>query len=89
LICLEKRTVLSPVQIWANTDCGLKTRRWEAVQPALITMAEAARVVRADLALFLRGDELEAPFKLRTVDRSQVISCALVPSRIDVLLGQF
>ena len=43
-------TVLSPVQIWVNPDCGLKTRRWEEVRPALIAMAEAARVVRADLA---------------------------------------
>jgi len=43
-------TVLSPVQIWANPDCGLKTRRWEEVRPALIAMVEAARVMRADLA---------------------------------------
>lgn len=43
-------TVLSPVQIWVNPDCGLKTRRWEEVRPALIAMAEAARVVRADFA---------------------------------------
>ena len=43
-------TVLSPLQIWVNPDCGLKTRRWEEVRPALIAMAEAARVVRADLA---------------------------------------
>lgn len=43
-------TVLSPVQIWVNPDCGLKTRRWEEVRPALIAMVEAARVVRADLA---------------------------------------
>jgi 5-methyltetrahydropteroyltriglutamate--homocysteine methyltransferase len=43
-------SVLSPVQIWVNPDCGLKTRRWEEVRPALIAMAEAARVVRADLA---------------------------------------
>ena len=40
-------TVLSPLQIWVNPDCGLKTRRWEEVRPALIAMAEAARVVRA------------------------------------------
>jgi 5-methyltetrahydropteroyltriglutamate--homocysteine methyltransferase len=43
-------TVLSPVQIWVNPDCGLKTRRWEEVRPALIAMAEAARAVRVDLA---------------------------------------
>jgi 5-methyltetrahydropteroyltriglutamate--homocysteine methyltransferase len=43
-------TVLSPVQVWVNPDCGLKTRRWEEVRPALIAMVEAAWVVRADLA---------------------------------------
>lgn len=43
-------SVLSPVQIWVNPDCGLKTRRWEEVRPALNAMVEAARVLRADLA---------------------------------------
>jgi 5-methyltetrahydropteroyltriglutamate--homocysteine methyltransferase len=42
--------VLSPDQIWVNPDCGLKTRRWEEVRPALAGMVEAARVVRADTA---------------------------------------
>jgi 5-methyltetrahydropteroyltriglutamate--homocysteine methyltransferase len=28
---------LSPDQIWVNPDCGLKTRKWEEVRPALIT----------------------------------------------------
>jgi 5-methyltetrahydropteroyltriglutamate--homocysteine methyltransferase len=42
--------VLSPDQIWVNPDCGLKTRRWEEVRPALAAMVEAARVVRADTA---------------------------------------
>jgi 5-methyltetrahydropteroyltriglutamate--homocysteine methyltransferase len=42
-------TVLSPDQIWVNPDCGLKTRRWEEVRPALNAMVAAARVVRADL----------------------------------------
>lgn len=39
--------VLSPTQIWVNPDCGLKTRRWEEVRPALIAMVEAARTLRA------------------------------------------
>ena len=38
--------VLSPAQLWVNPDCGLKTRRWEEVRPALIAMVEAARTVR-------------------------------------------
>ena len=43
-------TVLSPAQLWVNPDCGLKTRRWEEVRPALIAMVEAARTVRAGTA---------------------------------------
>jgi 5-methyltetrahydropteroyltriglutamate--homocysteine methyltransferase len=38
--------VLPAKQIWANPDCGLKTRRWEEVRPALVAMVEAARIVR-------------------------------------------
>jgi len=38
--------VLSVGQIWANPDCGLKTRRWEEVRPALIAMVGAARALR-------------------------------------------
>lgn len=38
--------VLSPAQLWVNPDCGLKTRRWEEVRPALVAMVEAARVMR-------------------------------------------
>jgi 5-methyltetrahydropteroyltriglutamate--homocysteine methyltransferase len=33
-------------RIWVNPDCGLKTRRWEEVRPALIHMVEAARAMR-------------------------------------------
>src|SRR6266404_6273364 len=40
-------TVLSPAQIWVNPDCGLKTRRWEEVRPALIAMVVAASAVRS------------------------------------------
>lgn len=38
--------VLSPSQLWVNPDCGLKTRRWEEVRPALTAMVEAARAMR-------------------------------------------
>ena len=37
-------------RIWVNPDCGLKTRRWEEVVPALRNMVEAARQVRAEIA---------------------------------------
>ena len=38
---------LAPDQIWVNPDCGLKTRKWDEVRPALINMVEAARQARA------------------------------------------
>jgi 5-methyltetrahydropteroyltriglutamate--homocysteine methyltransferase len=34
-------------RLWVNPDCGLKTRRWEEVRPALEHMVAAARSVRA------------------------------------------
>jgi 5-methyltetrahydropteroyltriglutamate--homocysteine methyltransferase len=33
-------------QIWVNPDCGLKTRRWEEVIPALKNMVKATQVLR-------------------------------------------
>jgi 5-methyltetrahydropteroyltriglutamate--homocysteine methyltransferase len=43
-------TVLSPSQVWINPDCGLKTRRWEEVIPALKVMVEAAKAARLQVA---------------------------------------
>jgi 5-methyltetrahydropteroyltriglutamate--homocysteine methyltransferase len=37
-------------RLWVNPDCGLKTRRWEEVRPALANMVTAARTLRAELA---------------------------------------
>ncbi|WP_049621127.1 5-methyltetrahydropteroyltriglutamate--homocysteine S-methyltransferase [Frateuria defendens] len=42
--------VLDAGQLWVNPDCGLKTRRWEEVLPALAAMVAAARTLRAELA---------------------------------------
>jgi 5-methyltetrahydropteroyltriglutamate--homocysteine methyltransferase len=38
--------VLSPEQVWVNPDCGLKTRGWAEVEPALRGMVEATERVR-------------------------------------------
>jgi 5-methyltetrahydropteroyltriglutamate--homocysteine methyltransferase len=38
--------VLSPGQLWVNPDCGLKTRNWSEVEPALRNLVEAAAIVR-------------------------------------------
>ncbi|MFN3296359.1 hypothetical protein, partial [Caldimonas sp.] len=37
---------LSPRQLWVNPDCGLKTRQWHEVLPALRNMVAAARELR-------------------------------------------
>jgi len=34
-------------RLWVNPDCGLKTRQWEEVIPALRSMVEAARNLRS------------------------------------------
>ncbi|PMB53805.1 5-methyltetrahydropteroyltriglutamate--homocysteine S-methyltransferase [Fischerella thermalis CCMEE 5201] len=36
-------------QIWVNPDCGLKTRRWSEVIPALKNMVEATKVLREEV----------------------------------------
>jgi 5-methyltetrahydropteroyltriglutamate--homocysteine methyltransferase len=36
--------------LWVNPDCGLKTRRWEEVEPALKAMVSAAKSLRVKLA---------------------------------------
>jgi 5-methyltetrahydropteroyltriglutamate--homocysteine methyltransferase len=41
------RARLADAQIWINPDCGLKTRQWEEVRPALVNMVAAARELRA------------------------------------------
>ncbi|MCF8496004.1 MAG: 5-methyltetrahydropteroyltriglutamate--homocysteine S-methyltransferase [Alphaproteobacteria bacterium] len=44
---LEKaQKVLSEEQIWVNPDCGLKTRGWAEVKPALTNMVAAAKEMR-------------------------------------------
>lgn len=40
---------LSPSQLWVNPDCGLKTRKWEEVRPAIDAMVAAARTLRAEV----------------------------------------
>ncbi len=36
-------------RLWVNPDCGLKTRQWAEVTPALQRMVAAARQLRAEL----------------------------------------
>jgi 5-methyltetrahydropteroyltriglutamate--homocysteine methyltransferase len=37
-------------RLWVNPDCGLKTRQWSEVTPALNNMVAAAKTLRAQLA---------------------------------------
>jgi 5-methyltetrahydropteroyltriglutamate--homocysteine methyltransferase len=47
---LEKALdVLKPGQLWVNPDCGLKTRGWAEVKPALVSMVAAAHALRKRL----------------------------------------
>ncbi|HUH30973.1 MAG TPA: 5-methyltetrahydropteroyltriglutamate--homocysteine S-methyltransferase [Rhodanobacter sp.] len=41
--------VLKPEQLWVNPDCGLKTRTWAEVEPALTHMVASARQLRTEL----------------------------------------
>ncbi|MDF2385497.1 5-methyltetrahydropteroyltriglutamate--homocysteine S-methyltransferase [Nostoc ellipsosporum NOK] len=41
---------LAPGQLWVNPDCGLKTRKWEEVKPAIDAMVSAARELRVRVA---------------------------------------
>lgn len=42
--------VLRPEQVWVNPDCGLKTRKWDEVTPALANMVSAAQKLRLEFA---------------------------------------
>lgn len=44
---LSEAAKLVPIEnLWVNPDCGLKTRRWEEVEPALIAMVNVAKSLR-------------------------------------------
>ncbi len=41
--------VIPKERLWINPDCGLKTRKWEEVKPALENLVSAARTARSKL----------------------------------------
>jgi 5-methyltetrahydropteroyltriglutamate--homocysteine methyltransferase len=49
LLRLARRR-LADWQIWVNPDCGLKTRGWAEVKPAIARLVTAARMLRAETA---------------------------------------
>jgi 5-methyltetrahydropteroyltriglutamate--homocysteine methyltransferase len=44
-------SVLALEQLWVNPDCGLKTRRWEEVEPSLRNMMAAALRTRERISV--------------------------------------
>jgi 5-methyltetrahydropteroyltriglutamate--homocysteine methyltransferase len=42
--------VLPAERLWVNPDCGLKTRSWDEVRPALINLVAAANAARGTMA---------------------------------------
>lgn len=47
---IEKAATKIPVgQLWVNPDCGLKTRTWDEVEPALQNMVKATKELRRRL----------------------------------------
>ncbi len=49
-IIMERAMKVLPKELlWVNPDCGLKTRRWEEVQPALRNMVEMAGELREEV----------------------------------------
>ncbi len=48
---LRKAAEVIPVErLWVNPDCGLKTRGWAEVEPAIRNMVAGARELRAEFA---------------------------------------
>ncbi len=50
-LLLRAAAVVDPTRLWANPDCGLKTRAWPETEAALANMVEAARRARRRLGL--------------------------------------
>ncbi len=49
LVMERAMKVLPKELLWVNPDCGLKTRRWEEVEPALRNMVEMAKELREEV----------------------------------------
>ncbi|MFT5790304.1 MAG: 5-methyltetrahydropteroyltriglutamate--homocysteine methyltransferase [Shewanella sp.] len=43
-------TKIDVQQLWINPDCGLKTRTWDEVEPALVNLVEATKLLRRKLS---------------------------------------
>jgi len=48
-ILRDSLAVVAAENLWVNPDCGLKTRRWEEVIPALEAMVAVAVQLRTEV----------------------------------------
>lgn len=46
---LDAARVLGPERIWANPDCGLRTRTWDVAFAKLLNLVEGARLAREEV----------------------------------------
>ena len=46
-LILEAAARIPAAQLWVNPDCGLKTRAWAEVEPAIANLVAAAAIARA------------------------------------------
>ena len=48
IVALMQRAAraIPPERLWVNPDCGLKTRHWDEVRPALANLVAAAQILR-------------------------------------------
>ena len=60
VLLMQKAAAKIPAaRLWVNPDCGLKTRTWEEVRPALANLVNAAKQLRAELgARAKKGENL-------------------------------
>ena len=49
-LMLQAAKRITATRLWVNPDCGLKTRSWQEVTPALKNMVSAARALRKQFA---------------------------------------
>ncbi len=48
---LRRATSRVPAErLWVNPDCGLKTRNWAEVKPAMRNLVAAAQLLRSELS---------------------------------------
>ena len=66
--------VFYPEQLWISPDCGLKTRRWAEIDPALRNMVIAAQRIRNELTRE-RPDLRALPARSRGASNWQYYAC--------------